>query len=89
MASLSNKLRRRIAHASVWAQVEHPVGTAKVIRKVTSLGSSKKSKKASTSLPRKHGLEAANDAAGVPVSTTTRNDGIIAANIAARIPGYY
>lgn len=91
MSKISTRIRRNIAQATVWAQVEHPVGTATIIRKVTSAASSKKSKQPATTsgTQRQHGLAAADVAAGVPTTQTDRVDGIVAANIAARIPGFH
>ncbi|MDO4929269.1 MAG: hypothetical protein Q3976_09490 [Corynebacterium sp.] len=88
MSQFSTILRRRVAQAAVWAQVEHPVGTGKIIRKVTAAGSSKKKAQASKVSGRQHGMAAAESVAGIP-PTTERVDGIIAANIAARVPGHH
>lgn len=85
--------RLALARLSVWAQAEHPVRTASLMRKLTSSGSKHKKPSAvpTSTSPRERvaGLAAADEAARVPVPTVhdDRPNGIALANRAARIPG--
>ncbi|MCF4007533.1 hypothetical protein L1O03_10190 [Corynebacterium uropygiale] len=88
----SQKVRTLTGRLSVWAQVNHPVGTANLMRKLTSSSSHKK--KAPTgpeSGPKVAGLAAADAAAKIPhpITLADRTDGIALANRAARIPGTF
>lgn len=86
----SPRLRKLAGRIGVWAQVNHPVATSNLMRKLTSSSSSSKAKPTRTS-DRIAGVAAANAAAGVPAANvdTTRTSGVALANRAARIPGCY
>lgn len=82
--------RKLAGRLSVWAQVNHPVGTSNLMRKLTSSSGSSKKKTPHRSA-KIAGLSAANTAAGVPGTSTetNRTSGITLANRAARIPGCF
>lgn len=92
----SQKVRILTGRLSVWAQVNHPVGTANLMRKLTSSSSHKKHKKKGSATPEDSGakiagMAAADAAAQVPqpITLDDRTSGIALANRAARIPGTY
>ncbi|MBZ8177315.1 hypothetical protein GP475_00240 [Corynebacterium poyangense] len=86
----SPEVRAVIGKLGVWAQVNHPVTTANLMRRLTSSKSHKHHSHQNISVEeRRTGLDVAAKAAGIPqqVPPEDRLNGIALANRAARIPG--